>query len=369
VKALILAGGAGTRLRPITHTRAKQLVPVANKPILFYGLEAIADAGIKEVGMVVGDTADEVRAAVGDGSAWGLTVTYLQQAAPLGLAHAVRIAREFLGEDDFVMYLGDNLVKQSLKEFVDRFEADRTRTRTPTLGGDGDELPCAQILLKVVPDPHRFGVAELDADGSVIRLLEKPADPPSNLALVGVYLFDARVHDAVAAIAPSARGELEITDAIQWLVDQGLRVRTEVLDGWWIDTGKLTPLLEANRLILETLERRIDGTVDEASELDGRVVVEAGAQIVRSRIRGPVVIGAGTTVTDSFVGPFSAIGRDCVIEGSEIEHSVILDDCRVLQAGRLEDSLLGHHVEVTRTDRRPRATRLMVGDHGQIDLQ
>jgi glucose-1-phosphate thymidylyltransferase len=369
VKALILAGGAGTRLRPITHTRAKQLVPVANKPILFYGLEAIADAGIKEVGMVVGDTADEVRAAVGDGSSWGLTVAYLQQAAPLGLAHAVRIAREFLGEDDFVMYLGDNLVKQSLKEFVDRFEADRTRTRAPTLGGDGDELPCAQILLKAVPDPHRFGVAELDADGSVIRLLEKPAEPPSNLALVGVYLFDARVHAAVAAIAPSARGELEITDAIQWLVDQGLRVRTEVLDGWWIDTGKLTPLLEANRLILETLERRIDGTVDEASELDGRIVLEAGGRIVRSRIRGPAVIGAGTTVTDSFVGPFSAIGRDCVIEGSEIEHSVILDNCRVLQAGRLEDSLLGHHVEVTRTDRRPRATRLMVGDHGQIDLQ
>jgi glucose-1-phosphate thymidylyltransferase len=369
VKALILAGGAGTRLRPITHTRAKQLVPVANKPILFYGLEAIADAGIKEVGIVVGDTADEVRAAVGDGSAWGLGVTYLQQEAPLGLAHAVRIARDFLGDDDFVMYLGDNLVKQSLRDFVDRFEADRSRRLTPTLDGHSEELPCAQILLKAVPDPHRFGVAELDAQGSVIRLLEKPDVPPSNLALVGVYLFDARVHDAVAAIAPSARGELEITDAIQWLVDQGLRVRTEVLEGWWIDTGKLTPLLEANRLILETLERRIDGAVDETSELDGRIVLEAGARVVRSRIRGPAVIGAGTTVTDSFIGPFSAIGRDCVIEGSEIEHAVILDHCRVLQAGRLEDSLLGHHVEVTRTDRRPRATRLMVGDHGQIDLQ
>jgi glucose-1-phosphate thymidylyltransferase len=273
VKALILAGGAGTRLRPITHTRAKQLVPVANKPILFYGLEAIADAGIKEVGMVVGDTADEVRAAVGDGSSWGLSVTYLQQEAPLGLAHAVRIARGFLGDDDFVMYLGDNLVKQSLRDFVDRFEADRSRGLTPTLDGQSEELPCAQILLKAVPDPHRFGVAELDAQGSVIRLLEKPDVPPSNLALVGVYLFDARVHDAVAAIAPSARGELEITDAIQWLVDQGLRVRTEVLDGWWIDTGKLTPLLEANRLILETLERRIDGAVDETSELDGRIVL------------------------------------------------------------------------------------------------
>lgn len=369
VKALILAGGAGTRLRPITHTRAKQLVPVANKPILFYGLDAIADAGIKQVGIVVGDTAAEVMAAVGDGSEWGLSVTYLAQDAPLGLAHAVLIARAFLGEDDFVMYLGDNLLKQSLKDFVDRFEDDRLRARTPTLDEAGSEPPCAQILLKPVPDPHRFGVAELAADGTVVRLLEKPADPPSNLALVGVYLFDARIHDAVAAIEPSARGELEITDAIQWLVDQGLRVRTEVLDGWWIDTGKLTPLLEANRLILETLERRVDGEVDEVSDLDGRVIVEGGARVVRSRIRGPVVIGAGTTVTDSFVGPFSAIGRRCIIDGSEVEHSVILDDCRVVGAGRLEDSLLGHHVEVTRTARRPSATRLMVGDHGSIDLQ
>ncbi len=369
VKALILAGGAGTRLRPITHTRAKQLVPVANKPILFYGLEAIADAGIKHVGIVVGDTAGEVMGAVGDGSEWGLSVTYLPQEAPLGLAHAVLIAKDFLGDDDFVMYLGDNLLKQSLRDFVDRFEDDRLRARTPTLEESEAEPPCAQILLKPVPDPHRFGVAELAADGSVMRLLEKPADPPSNLALVGVYLFDARIHDAVAAIEPSPRGELEITDAIQWLVDQGLRVRTEVLDGWWIDTGKLTPLLEANRLILETLERRIEGDVDDESDLDGRVVVEAGAKVVRSRVRGPVVIGSGTTVTDSFIGPFSAVGRRCVIDGSEVEHSVILDDCRVVGAGRLEDSLLGHHVEVTRTARRPSATRLMVGDHCSIDLQ
>jgi glucose-1-phosphate thymidylyltransferase len=368
VKALILAGGAGTRLRPITHTRAKQLVPVANKPILFYGLEAIADAGIKEVGIVVGDTADEVRAAVGDGSEWGLAVTYLPQEAPLGLAHAVLIAREFLGDDDFVMYLGDNLLKQSLKDFVDRFEQSRQEALNPTLGAADAEPPCAQILLKQVPDPHRFGVAELDADGSVVRLLEKPANPPSDLALVGVYLFDTRIHDAVSAIQPSDRGELEITDAIQWLVDQGMRVRTEVLEGWWIDTGKLTPLLEANRMLLETLERRIDGEVDEGSEVDGRVVLEEGSRLVRSRVRGPVIIGAGTTITDSFVGPFSAVGRRCVIESSEVEHSVILDDCRVVGAGRLEDSLLGHHVELTRSSRRPHANRLMVGDHSSIDL-
>lgn len=369
VKALILAGGAGTRLRPITHTRAKQLVPVANKPILYYGLEAIADAGIKHVGIIVGDTADEIMAAVGDGSEWGLEVTYIPQPAPLGLAHAVLIARDFLGDDDFVMYLGDNLLKQSLKDFVARFEADRARVMTPTLDGGEEDAPCAQILLKAVPDPHQFGVAELAPDGSVVRLLEKPPDPPTDLALVGVYIFDARIHEAVAAISPSARGELEITDAIQWLVDQGLRVRTEVLDGWWIDTGKLTPLLEANRLLLETLERRVDGEVDEESDIDGRVVIEAGAHIVRSRIRGPVAIGAETTVADSFIGPFSAIGRRCVIEGSEVEHSVILDDCRVVAAGRLEDSLLGHHVEVRRTERRPKATRLMVGDHCSIDLQ
>jgi glucose-1-phosphate thymidylyltransferase len=368
VKALVLAGGLGTRLRPITYTRAKQLVPVANKPILFYGLEAIADAGIKEVGVVVGDTGAEVRAAVGDGSAWGLEITYLPQPEPLGLAHAVLIARDYLGADDFVMYLGDNLLEVSLRELVRRFEADRRQAMTPTLGAVDQPAPCALILLKSVPDAQRFGVAELARDGSVLRLLEKPDPPPSDLALVGVYLFDRQVHDAVAAIGPSARGELEITDAIQWLIDHGLRVRAEVLDGWWIDTGKLTPLLDANRLILESLPRRIDGEVDRESELDGRIVIEAGARVIRSRIRGPAVIGAGTTITDSFIGPFSAIGAGCIIDGSEIEHSVILDDCRVLRAGRLEDSLLGRHVEVTRSDRRPRATRLMVGDHGQVDL-
>jgi glucose-1-phosphate thymidylyltransferase len=368
VKALILAGGAGTRLRPITHTRAKQLVPVANKPILFYGLEAIAGAGIKEVGIIVGDTADEVRAAVGDGSAWGVEVTYLPQEAPLGLAHCVLIARDFLGDEDFVMYLGDNLLRQSLREFVDRFEDERARGLAPTLDGDAADAPCAQILLARVPDPHRFGVAELDPDGRVLRLVEKPAVPPSDLALVGVYLFDRNIHQAVAAIVPSARGELEITDAIQWLIDHGHPVRSEILEGWWIDTGKLTPLLEANRLLLEVIERSIDGEVDDASQIDGRVVLEAGASVVRSHLRGPIVIGAGTTIRDSFVGPFTAIGQRCVVDDSEVEHSVILDDSRLVGAGRIEDSLLGHHVEVTRSDRRPRATRLMVGDHCQIDL-
>jgi glucose-1-phosphate thymidylyltransferase len=365
VKALILAGGAGTRLRPITHTSAKQLVPVANKPILYYGLEAMAEAGIKEVGMIVGDTAAEVMKAVGDGSAWGLTVTYIPQAAPLGLAHCVLIARDFLGDDDFVMYLGDNLIRQGVKEFVDRFESERRRPQTL----DSGVVPAvAQILLARVPDPQRFGVAELDDAGRVIRLVEKPEHPPSDLALVGVYLFDATIHQAVRAIEPSARHELEITDAIQWLVDHGHRVRSEVLQGWWIDTGKLTPLLEANRLILETLERRIDGSVDAGSQVDGRVVLEAGAVIESSHVRGPAIIGAGTRIVDSFIGPFTAIDHDCVILNSEIEHSVILARTRVADAGRLEDSLLGRDVEVMRSGRRPRATRLMVGDDCQIDL-
>jgi glucose-1-phosphate thymidylyltransferase len=343
VKGLILSGGAGTRLRPITYTSAKQLVPVANKPILFYGLEDMAAAGINEIGIVIGDTGDEIKAAVGDGSRWGLDVTYLPQDAPLGLAHCVLIARDFLGDDDFVMYLGDNLLQQGLKEFVDHFEEDR-------------EDVAAQILLCKVPDPQRFGVAELDARGEVVRLVEKPAEPPSDLALVGIYLFDASIHDAVRAIGPSARGELEIPDAIQTLVDR------------WIDTGKLTPLLEANRLILETLDRSIAGSVDEDSRIDGRVVVQPGAEVVRSTVRGPAIIGEGTRIVDSYIGPFTAVYHDCLVDGSEVEHSVVLEHSRIVEAGRLIDSLIGRSVEVTRSAERPRANRLVLGDHSVVDL-
>ena len=359
MKALILAGGAGTRLRPITHTRAKQLVPVANTPILFYGIEAMAEAGIKDIGVIVGDTGDEVREALGDGSRFGVSFTFLPQESPLGLAHCVLIARDFLASDDFVMYLGDNLLEQDLGAFVEAFERAR-ETADP---------PAAQILLKQVPDPHRFGIATLDDEGHVVALVEKPADPPSDLALVGVYLFDATIHEAVRAIQPSPRGELEITDAIQWLIDHGHRVRTELLTGWWIDTGKLTPLLEANRLLLEKLEHRVDGSVDDATTLDGRVVIEAGAEIVNSTIRGPVAIGHGTRVVDSFIGPFSAIGAGCRIVHSEIEHSVVMDDSEVVDIPRLEDSLIGREAVVTRSQRRPRALRLMVGDHCQIDVE
>jgi glucose-1-phosphate thymidylyltransferase len=359
MKALILAGGAGTRLRPITHTRAKQLVPVANKPILFYGIEAMVAAGITQIGVIVGDTRDEVMHALGDGRRFGAAITFIPQDEPLGLAHCVLIARDFLGDDDFVMYLGDNLMEQDLASFVAAFESSRT----------GDAPPVAQILLKQVPDPHRFGIATLDDAGHVVQLVEKPTDPPSDLALVGVYLFTNRVHDAVAAIEPSERGELEITDAIQWLIDAGDRVRCELLTGWWIDTGKLTPLLEANRLLLERIEPNIAGSVDEASLIDGRVVIEEGAVITNSTVRGPVVIGRDTTVTDSFIGPFSAIGNGCVVTQSEIEHSVVMDGSSVVEIPRLEDSLIGSHAEVTRSKQKPRALRLMVGDHCRIDVE
>jgi glucose-1-phosphate thymidylyltransferase len=363
MKGLILSGGAGTRLRPITHTSAKQLVPVANKPILFYGIEDMAEAGIKEIGIIVGDTADEIVAAVDDGSRWGVEVTYLRQDAPLGLAHCVLIARDFLGDNDFVMYLGDNMLQQGLKEFVDAFESERGR------GADGDgQLLSAQILLAHVDDPRQSGVAVIGPTGEVVRLVEKPADPPSDLAVVGVYLFDPHIHDAVRAIEPSARGELEITDAIQWLVDNGHRVRHEIIQGWWIDTGKKDPLLESNRLVLETLEARIDGTVDVESRIEGRVVVEAGAVIVGSTVRGPAIIGERTRVTNSYIGPFTSVAADCEIVDSEIEHSVLLDHSRVVEVTRLTDSLIGRQVEVVRSGETPRATRLLVGDHSRVEL-
>ena len=363
MKGLILSGGAGTRLRPITHTSAKQLVPVANKPILFYGIEDMVEAGITQIGIITGDTGPEIREAVGDGSRWGAEVTYIPQDAPLGLAHCVLIARDFLGDDDFVMYLGDNLLRQGIAEFVDRFEEDRRAA-----DGSDASAPSAQILLARVPDPQRFGVAEIGADGEVLRLVEKPENPPSDLALVGVYLFDPSIHEAVAAIEPSPRGELEITDAIQWLIDHDHRVRHEVLDGWWKDTGKLQPLLEGKRLVLEAIEPRVDGTVDDASIIDGRVVIEAGARIINSTVRGPAIIGERTRVINSYIGPFTSIYFDCEIENSEIEHSVILEQSSVRDVARIADSLIGKKVEVRRSETRPHATRLMVGDHSVVDL-
>lgn len=368
MKGLILSGGAGTRLRPITHTSAKQLVPVANKPILFYGIEDMAEAGITDIGIVVGDTAPEIIAAVGDGARFGVSVTYIHQDAPLGLAHCVRIAHAFLGDDDFVMYLGDNMLQQGLVEFVERFEADRQAALAPQLGTSG-VAPVAQILLAKVEDPRSFGVAKIGEDGEVVLLVEKPQDPPSDLALVGVYLFDRHVHEAVIRIQPSLRGELEITDAIQWLIDNGHRVRHEVLEGWWIDTGKKDPLLECNRLVLDTLERRIEGSIDATSAVEGRVVVEEGASLVNSRVRGPAIIGRRTRLVNCYVGPYSSISDDCEIVDAELDHSVVLEHTRITGISRLTDSLIGRHAVVERTGSKPASTRLTLGDHSVVDLE
>jgi glucose-1-phosphate thymidylyltransferase len=353
MKALVLSGGSGTRLRPITYTSAKQLVPVANKPVLFYGLEAIADAGITEVGMVVGDTEPAIRAAVGDGSAFGLAVTYLRQDAPLGLAHAVLISREFLGGEDFVMYLGDNFIVGGITGLVEEFRAGR---------------PDAQIMLTRVADPRQFGVAELDDAGEVVGLEEKPEAPESDLALVGVYIFTPAVHEAVAALTPSRRGELEITEAIAWLIEAGRKVRSTVITGYWKDTGNVADMLEVNRMVLEGLVPRRDGTVDAASELIGRVVIEAGAEVTGSRIVGPVVIGAGSRVSGSYVGPFTSVAAGCVIADSEIEYSIVLAGASIRGVRRVEASLIGHHVEVTPAPRVPRAHRLVLGDHSKVQI-
>jgi glucose-1-phosphate thymidylyltransferase len=309
VKALVLAGGAGTRLRPITHTSAKQLVPVANKPVLFYGLEAIRDAGIIDVGIVVGDTAPEIQAAVGDGSSFGIRTTYIRQQAPLGLAHAVLVARDFLGDDDFVMYLGDNFIVGGINTLIDEFRAAQ---------------PHAQIMLTHVSDPRDFGVAELNEAGQVIGLEEKPRLPKSNLALVGVYMFTRAIHEAVDNLQPSWRGELEITEAIQWLIENGKTVRSTTITGYWKDTGNVSDMLEVNRLVLESVESRQLGTVDDDCEIIGRVVVEPGAQVSASRIVGPAIIGTGTKVSGSYIGPFTAIADECVVNDSEIEYSIVL---------------------------------------------
>ena len=353
MKALVLSGGAGTRLRPITHTSAKQLVPVANKPVLFYGLEAIRDAGVTDVGIIVGDTAAEIEAAVGDGSELGISVTYIKQDAPLGLAHCVLIAQDFLGDDDFVMYLGDNFIIGGITELVQEFRA-----------GSYD----AQILLTKVDNPSQFGVAELGPNGGVTTLVEKPKEPKSDLALVGVYMFRAGIHDAVRAIKPSPRGELEITDALQWLIDEGRDVRPHLVTGYWKDTGRLEDMLECNRKVLESIEPVVHGTVDADSVLTGRVVIEQGAVIERSTVRGPAIIGRDTVVRDTYVGPFTSIYFGCTLEDTEIEHSIVLEESTIRGVGRIEDSLIGKQVEVSPSSALPRAHRLMLGDHSRVSI-
>jgi len=354
LKGLILSGGAGTRLRPITHTSAKQLVPVANKPVLFYGIEALVDAGVTEIGIVIApETGEEIRAAVGDGSSFGAAVTYIVQDEPKGLAHAVLTAEEFIGSSPFVMYLGDNLLADGLRGLVAGFR---------------EAEPDALILLTPVSDPQSYGVAELE-DERVVRLVEKPKEPPSNLALVGVYLFAPAIFDAARTLEPSWRGELEITEAIQELIDRGSDVRSEVVSGWWKDTGQLADMLEANRLVLEEIGTRIEGEVDDASRVEGRVVIEEGAVVSGSVVRGPAVIGSGARIEDAYVGPYTSIGEDVRICRSEVEHSIVLAGSVVEDLGtRMEASLLGREVKLTRSDGMPKTLRMLVGDKSEIEI-
>jgi glucose-1-phosphate thymidylyltransferase len=354
LKGLILSGGAGTRLRPITHTSAKQLVPVANKPVLFYGIEALVEAGVTEIGIVIApETGDEIREAAGDGSAFGATITYITQERPAGLAHAVLTAEDFLGSSPFVMYLGDNLLAEGITRLVSAFR---------------ESQPDALILLTRVDDPSSYGVAELDGD-RVVRLVEKPKDPPSDLALVGVYLFGPTIFEAARALEPSWRGELEITEAIDGLIEGGQRVESQIVSGWWKDTGQLADMLEANRLVLEELAPRIDGEVSDDCRVESRVAVEAGAVISGSVVRGPAISGEGARITDAFIGPYTSIGDEVEVSRSEIENSILLAGAKVTDLGtRMEASLLGRNVSLTRSDGMPKTLRMMVGDNSEIKL-
>lgn len=354
MKGLILSGGKGTRLRPLTFTQAKQLVPVANKPVLFYGIEALKEAGIREIGIVVGDTKDEIKEAVGEGSRWDIRISYIEQEAPLGLAHAVKISEEFLGKEPFVMYLGDNILKSGIKSLVEEFEGER---------------PNSLILLTPVPNAQMFGVAELK-DGKVVRLVEKPKEPKSNLALVGVYMFDDNIFEAVNAIKPSWRSELEITDAIQYLVDHGYKVHPHIVTGWWKDTGKIEDILEANRLILESIEGKMEGEVDEASRINGQVIVEKGTLIKCSIIRGPAIIGRNCEIVDSYIGPFTSIQKDCRIIRTELEHSIVLEKSEIQDVGgRIDESLIGREVKIFKCPPKPSVFRFMVGDKSEIGIK
>jgi glucose-1-phosphate thymidylyltransferase len=354
LKGLILSGGAGTRLRPITHTSAKQLVPVANKPVLFYGIEALVDAGVKEIGIIIApETGDEIREAAGDGSQFGAEITYIVQDKPAGLAHAVLTAEDFIGSSPFVMYLGDNLLRDGLRNLVSTFT---------------EHEPDTLILLTPVDDPQSYGVAELDGE-KIVRLIEKPKDPPSNLALVGVYLFSNLIFDAARSLEPSWRGELEITEAIDKLIDDGRNVRSEVVRGWWKDTGQLADMLEANRLVLEELVTSVEGEVDEASKVEGRVVIGAGAKVEGSVIRGPAVIGPGACIEDAYIGPYTSIGDDVHVRRSEVENSIVLSGSVVEDLGtRMEASLLGKEVKLTRSEGMPKTLQLLVGDRSEIKL-
>ncbi len=354
MKGLILSGGKGTRLFPLTYTRAKQLIPVANKPVLVRVIEAIREAGVREIGIVVGQTAAEIENALGDGSKWDVELQYIPQRRPDGLAHAVKIAQEFLQDDSFVMFLGDNVIEGGISSLIQDFSKSAWN---------------CQIVLKEVDNPSAYGVAELHGDGRIRSLIEKPEHPPSNLALVGIYMFDRHIFEAVKAIQPSGRGEYEITDAIQWLIDHGRTVFPHVHSGWWIDTGKPTDMLEANSHVLEEITPIIaeSAEIDSDSTIDARVTVQAGAKIVNSIIRGPTIIGKHTQIENSYIGPFTSIYHDCQIRNCEIERSIILENSRVLDIDQtLRDSLIGRNATVRRSDGKPSGIKMNLGDHGTL---
>jgi glucose-1-phosphate thymidylyltransferase len=354
MKGLILSGGKGTRLYPLTYTSAKQLIPVANKPVLFRVIESIRDAGITDIGIVVGDTADEIERAVGRGGKWGVNITYIPQDQPLGLAHAVKISQDFLGQDRFVMFLGDNVIQGGISPLIAQFAQSEYNS---------------QIVLTRVDQPEQYGVAQLDSDGRIIKLIEKPKEPPSDLALVGIYMFDHHIFEAVNAIKPSWRGELEITDAIQWLVENKYNVYPYVHRGWWIDTGRPGDMLEANSLVLEELTPEIKGYVDRDSEVDSRVTVGQGAEIINSVVRGPAIIGDDTRIVNAYVGPFTSIYHHCLVENAEISRSIVLEHSQIRNISRrIEDSLIGRHVVLHRSPIRPRAYKFTLGDHSHVGL-
>jgi glucose-1-phosphate thymidylyltransferase len=356
MKAIILSGGKGTRLRPLTYTGAKQLVPVANKPILWYGIEDLVAAGIVDIGIIISpETGAEVRAKTGNGERFGANITYILQEQPAGLAHAVKVAQPFLGDSPFIMYLGDNLVQSDLNIFLNEFKSKHLDALT---------------LLCPVPNPTAFGVAKVDENGRVLQLIEKPKNPPSNLALVGVYLFNATVHEAIANIQPSARGELEITDAIQYLIEHQQKVEARKIQGWWLDTGKKDDLLEANRVILDTcLTTANHGDVDEASQVIGRVQIGKNTKVINSTIRGPVVIGENCHIENCFIGPYSSIANGVTLVHADLEHSVLLEGAKVTGIQqRIVDSLIGQRAQIKEAPQRPKALRFMIGDDSQVEL-
>ena len=357
MKALILSGGKGTRLRPLTYTGAKQLVPVANKPILWYGIEEMVAAGITDIGIIISpETGDEVQAKTGNGERFGANITYILQEQPAGLAHAVKVARPFLKDSPFVMYLGDNLIQQGdLSYFLKQFQ---------------QQHQDALILLRTVDNPSAFGVARVDQNGKVLELIEKPKVPPSNLALVGVYFFSEIIHEAITRIKPSARGELEITDAIQYLISQEKQVLAFQLGGWWLDTGKKDDLLEANRLILDTsLQTSISGEVDTQSQVIGRVKIGYGSKVINCTVRGPVIIGKDCYLENCFIGPYTSIADNSTLVDTELEHSVVLQGAKISGIHqRIIDSLIGQRAQVTLAPRRPKALRFMIGDDCQVEL-